>query len=386
MTSLHAIFIRPAVNHNGDTSHIPASQLTSLSYTGMTSTLARFSTRLHLQDSELAQDLDSKGLETTFYAFRWFTCLAPGGLGLPDTIRLWDSLFSDWCLERETPVDDDGFRFLEDFGIAVLLYVPLKILIRSHREILLEGGFSENITLLQRRPVDDLAKTLALAYTLRQDRITKPLNQENESSDPVTNLFKFGKDNETENPVEPRRTSTTTRWTRPFFKNNTSTQIDIPKTPPQIEFADLPSKFSPGAWGASLSAATKKLNKLRITPSPEVPSKSLLLSDRQTSISARVSAAGALVRESFERRTEIIQKVGEWVANDSGRNSTDEGLEYDSRANDEIRRLEGELRRRDKEEVTPEEYIARIKRRRDEREGKDVKGYVGDDPLGVAED
>jgi hypothetical protein len=126
MTSLHAIFIRPALNHNGDTSNIPASQLTSLSYTGMTSTLARFSARLHLQDSELAQDLDAKGLETTFYAFRWFTCLAPGGLGLPDTIRLWDSLFADWCLERETPVDDDGFRFLEDFGVAVLLYVLRK--------------------------------------------------------------------------------------------------------------------------------------------------------------------------------------------------------------------------------------------------------------------
>jgi hypothetical protein len=247
--------------------------------------------------------------------------------------------------------------------------------------------------------VDDLAKTLALAYTLRQDRITQTLNQENESSEPltpVTSLFKFGKDDEKENPVEFRRTTINpstqsstngTRWSRSFFKNNTSTQIDIPKTPPQIEFADPPSKFSPGAWGASLSAATKKLNKLRITPSPELtPSKSLLLTDRQTSISGRVSAAGALVRESFERRTEIIQKVGEWVANDSGRNSTDEVSEYDSRADDEIRRLEGELRRRDKEEVTPEEYIARIKRRRDEREGKDVKGHVGDDPLGVAED
>ena len=103
---------------------MPAIQLSSLSHTGMTATLARFSTRLHLQDEELARDLDNKGLETTFYAFRWFTCLAPGGLGLPDTIRLWDSLFADWCLERENnPLcEDDGFRFLEDFGIAVLLY------------------------------------------------------------------------------------------------------------------------------------------------------------------------------------------------------------------------------------------------------------------------
>jgi hypothetical protein len=253
--------------------------------------------------------------------------------------------------------------------------------------------------------VDDLAKTLALAYTLREDRVTQILNHENESSEqptPVTGLFKFGKDEEKEGPFAFRRTTPTnpstqsstnnTRWGLSFFKNNSSPQIDLPKTPPPkpLEFNDPPSKFSPGAWGASLSAATKKLNKLRITPSPELtPSKSLALSDRQTSISARVSAAGALVRESFERRTEIIQKVGGWVANDSVRNSTDydESREYsDFRADDEIRKLEGEIRRKEKEEVTPEEYIARIKRRRDEREGKDIKGHVGDDPLGVAEE
>lgn len=89
----------------------------------MYATLSRFSSRLYSCDEELAKDLEEKGLETTFYAFRWFTCLAPGGLGLPDTIRLWDSLFADWCIERETQPTggDDGFRFLEDFGIAVLL-------------------------------------------------------------------------------------------------------------------------------------------------------------------------------------------------------------------------------------------------------------------------
>jgi hypothetical protein len=87
--------------------------------------LDRFSARLKSVDEQLAKDLEEKGLETTFYAFRWFTCLAPGGLGLPDTIRLWDSLFADWCLERETTptAGDDGFKFLEDFGVAVLLYV-----------------------------------------------------------------------------------------------------------------------------------------------------------------------------------------------------------------------------------------------------------------------
>ena len=122
MSSLHSIFIRPAINPSRSTdTPVPAS---SLSHHGMSATLDRFAARLRARDAELADDLDEKGLETTFYAFRWFTCLAPGGLGLPDTIRLWDSLFADWCLEQETnPTEgDSGFRFLEDFGLAVLLY------------------------------------------------------------------------------------------------------------------------------------------------------------------------------------------------------------------------------------------------------------------------
>ena len=133
MSSLHSIFIRPAISPTkSSTNHVPATQL---SHSGMNATLERFSERLHARDAELARDLDEKGLETTFYAFRWFTCLAPGGMGLPDTIRLWDSLFADWCLEQENnpTKGDDGFRFLEDFGIAVLLYQPIL------RRYLIEG-------------------------------------------------------------------------------------------------------------------------------------------------------------------------------------------------------------------------------------------------------
>ena len=126
MSSLHSIFIRPPLSPTKST--IPAAQL---SHSGMHATLSRFSSRLFARDEALAKDLEEKGLETTFYAFRWFTCLAPGGLGLPDTIRLWDSLFADWGIERETsPTEgDDGFRFLEDFGIAVLLYLVSRYLI-----------------------------------------------------------------------------------------------------------------------------------------------------------------------------------------------------------------------------------------------------------------
>src|SRR5271170_5524034 len=362
MSSLHSIFIRPAINPSRSTdTPVPAS---SLSHHGMSATLDRFAERLRARDAELADDLDEKGLETTFYAFRWFTCVAPGGLGLPDTIRLWDSLFADWCLEQETnPTEgDSGFRFLEDFGLAVLLYYPFpelhELTCRSHRETLLEGGFSENITLLQRHPVEDLAMTLAMAYTLREHRVTTTLNQENESSEPPTpstssaaNRFKFGKDDES--PTSPgisRVTSiastqsvptpngVTSRWGRNFFaKNSSSPQLpSIPKTPPppppeQESMEEQPVKFSPGAWGASLSAASRKLNKLRLTPtispdtSPSSSKSAVHLDDRPagptalsaikestSTISARVSG---VMRDSFDRRNEIISKVGGWVAN-----------------------------------------------------------------------
>jgi hypothetical protein len=300
---------------------------------------------------------------------------------------------------------------------------------RSHREALLDGGFSENITLLQRRPVDDLAKTLAMAYSLREERVTSSLTEENDASEPqilsgsITGRFQFGKDE-----LEVRRTggvsslqsvppqsNGATRWGRGFFKNNSSNpQVNTaPKTPPPPEpkSEDPPSKFSPGAWGASLSAASRNFNKLRFTPgspdtSPSQSKSAVHLDDRPTTvppfstikeststISARVSAA---VRDSFDRRNEIIQKVGGWVANESsGRSSLTDWEEVQSpispdgsRASEEIKRLEGEIRKKEKE-ISPEEYIARIKKRREERESREIKKMKGgsgsnvDDPLGV---
>ena len=120
-----------------------------------------------------------------------------------------------------------------------------------------------------------------------------------------------------------------------------------------------------------------------------------------STITARVSAT---FRDSFDRRNEIIQKVGGWVANtheSSPRSSTDweeidvpkGGDGTESRAAEEIKRLESEVRK-NKEEITPEEYIARIKKRREDRVSKDIKGIEGGggktslgegDPLGVVE-
>ena len=296
--------------------------------------------------------------------------------------------------------------------------------------------------MLQRRPVDDLAKTLALAYSLREERVTNTLNEENEASEPptpssaVSGKFRFSRDdNKPESPstsgIGFRRVSTAAStqstpptngtgmlWARGFFKNNNSSSPTInaaPKTPPPPEptVEDTPSKFSPGAWGASLSAASRKLNKLRLSQgqiSPEISpsSKAVVpLDDRHTpaalpaisslvestaSISARVST---VVRDSFDRRNEILSKVGGWVANtrepESGQSSLTDWEDVgsprgstDSRANEDIRQLEGEMPKKEKE-ISPEEYIARIKKRREKRESKEGKERSSEfeDPLGV---
>jgi len=294
--------------------------------------------------------------------------------------------------------------------------------------------------------------TLAMAYNLREERVTSLLNEENESLPPTPSTssnsrFKFGKDDESTSAGVSRVTSiasaqsvpattttngVTSRWGRNFFqKSSGSPQLPAsPKTPPPPlpeQTEDQPAKFSPGAWGASLSAASRKLNKLRLTPtispdtSPSSSKSAVHLDDRFTgtqppnnapttlsalkestsTISARV---GAVVRDSFDRRNEIISKVGGWVANshdsESGRSSLTDwedvgttssqgggGREsMESRANEEIRRLEGEMggKKGGKEEISPEEYIARIKRRREEREGKkEVQAGNAEDPLGA---
>lgn len=305
--------------------------------------------------------------------------------------------------------------------------------------------------------MDDLAKTLTMAYLLREERVTSTLNEENGSEPPTpstssANLagrFKFGKEDDsvvlgrraTPPAPPPAAINGTSRWGRGFFKSNSSSQVNlnapVPKTPPmqdsQVEIqsgggmgdGDGPSKFSPGAWGASLSAASRKLNKLRLTPgispdtSPSSSKSAVALDDRGTTPSAPVTAAAstttpsplaavikstsrvsATLRDSFERRNDILQKVGGWVANtheQSPRCSTDwEEIDFprestDSRAAEEIKRLESEVKK--KAEISPEEYIARIKKRRGDKEGresKDIKdlgdaGGIagGGDPLGV---
>ena len=49
---------------------------------------------LSLHDPEVRCHLDDCGIDAAFYSIRWLTTLLSRELYLPDTIRLWDSMFA----------------------------------------------------------------------------------------------------------------------------------------------------------------------------------------------------------------------------------------------------------------------------------------------------
>lgn len=65
------------------------------SSSGIQGRIAELSALLHRHDPELHQYLQAQQLEPSYYALRWITTLLSREFNLPDTIRVWDSLFSD---------------------------------------------------------------------------------------------------------------------------------------------------------------------------------------------------------------------------------------------------------------------------------------------------
>lgn len=62
---------------------------------GINATLQKLEQRIKERDSGLAADMKKKGINATYYAFRWYTTLCSQDLELPDVLRLWDTLFAD---------------------------------------------------------------------------------------------------------------------------------------------------------------------------------------------------------------------------------------------------------------------------------------------------
>ncbi|CAM9453657.1 unnamed protein product, partial [Laminaria digitata] len=118
------------------------------SESGLLGKMQAFSRTLYQHDPELADHMASLALDPRYYALRWFTTLLSREFDLPDTIRLWDSLFAS----------QDRSEFL------VFVFVTLML---GQREELLAGDFASNLQLLQSYPPTGVPEILAQSEALR---------------------------------------------------------------------------------------------------------------------------------------------------------------------------------------------------------------------------
>ncbi|CAM9438744.1 unnamed protein product [Chrysoparadoxa australica] len=119
------------------------------SESGMHGTIADFSELLRINDRRLHARFQAQDLQPSFYAMRYFSTLLAREFVLPDTIRLWDSLFAD----------GNHKRFVCRLCVSMLI---------EQRVALLEGDFAANMKLLQSYPPTDVARLLERCLILRE--------------------------------------------------------------------------------------------------------------------------------------------------------------------------------------------------------------------------
>lgn len=112
------------------------------------STIGKYNALLATLDPELFVHFKQVGLDPRFYSLRWLSLLFSQELQLPDTLRLWDSLFAD---ERR-------FEFLLFFACAMVI---------SHKQELMRSGFAEALELLQNYPPLDVVEVIKFAKHMR---------------------------------------------------------------------------------------------------------------------------------------------------------------------------------------------------------------------------
>ena len=101
--------------------------------TGIQGRIEMLEKLLHRHDPEVKDHLDEIGVECSFFAIRWWTTLLSREFLLPDTIRLWDSMFAS--------THKDNF----------LCYVCVTM-VTMVRGDLLKGDFARCLRLLQAYP------------------------------------------------------------------------------------------------------------------------------------------------------------------------------------------------------------------------------------------
>eukprot|EP00804_Cyclotella_cryptica_P015503 CCRYP_003552-RA/>CCRYP_003552-RA protein AED:0.03 eAED:0.03 QI:1348/1/1/1/1/1/3/215/607 len=115
--------------------------------TGIHGRISNMITLLALHDPEVRCHLDSVGIDPSFYSVRWLTTLLSREFLLPDTIRLWDSMFAS------THKDN----FLRYVSVTMVMVI---------RNQLLQGDFSTCLRLLQAYPPTNLDRLLESSRAL----------------------------------------------------------------------------------------------------------------------------------------------------------------------------------------------------------------------------
>jgi hypothetical protein len=115
--------------------------------TGIQGRIINMMQLLSLHDPEVRCHLDDIGIDPTFYSIRWLTTLLSREFTLPDTIRLWDSMFASTHKEN----------FLRYVCVTMVMMI---------RDQLLEGDFSVCLRLLQSYPPTNVDRMLESSRAL----------------------------------------------------------------------------------------------------------------------------------------------------------------------------------------------------------------------------
>lgn len=116
-------------------------------HTGIQGRIANLQRLLQTHDPEVYEHLQEVGIDASFFAIRWLTTLLSREFLLPDTIRLWDSMFSSTHKEN------------------FLRYV-CGTMVMMARDDLLRGDFGQCLRLLQSYPPGDVDAILESSRSL----------------------------------------------------------------------------------------------------------------------------------------------------------------------------------------------------------------------------
>jgi len=155
---------------------------------------------LSLHDPEIRSHLDDCGIDPAFYSIRWLTTLLSREFFLPDTVRLWDSMFASThkdnfmryvCVTMVMLIRNDLLK--GDFGHCLRMlqsYPPTNIeqLLQSSRALWI---YESQVTSACHKSGTTLAhallsisrpKTVIMAYGLTGCDLTRDTNSSNNSS------------------------------------------------------------------------------------------------------------------------------------------------------------------------------------------------------------